>query len=464
MAMRNWVFSLQFRLIMVFALILALALGSVSYYVGLVAEREAERFDLRRNEVRRARIEWMLSRFYNSNGEWSQLQPFLERAGGLTSGQIVVRGRRGEIVGDSHRHPGAAWKQTEAGTRFTPIMAGGEEVGSFAALASDPSTEGLGTIREPPISRMVSALNRYLLWTGLAAGAVGFLLVSLVSRWLLAPMQALGSAATRLGSGDLSQRVSTAGPSEIVILANSFNVMAGNLQQAEAQRRNLVADVAHELRTPLTNVQGYLEAVKDGLLEPSPSTIDTIHQQVLQLSGLVEELRMLALAEGGALRLNLEPDSLDGVVGRLVTAFQTQAAAKGVELSLQAPPGLPLVVMDRTRIAQVVGNLLDNAIQHTPEGGLVNVRVEALGDSAARVTVDDAGEGIAPEDIPLVFERFYRTDPSRTRATGGAGLGLTIAKQLVEAHGGTIYAESKPGEGSRFSFELPLVPEGKKGG
>ncbi|MCH8280748.1 MAG: HAMP domain-containing protein, partial [Chloroflexi bacterium] len=298
---------------------------------------------------------------------------------------------------------------------------------------------------------------RYLLWTGLAAGAAGILLVSLVSRWLLAPMQALASAATRLGGGDLSQRVSTSGPSEIAKLANSFNTMAGNLQQAEEQRRNLVADVSHELRTPLTNIRGYLEAVKDGLLEPTPDTIDTIHQQAMHLSRLVDDLRLLAQAEGGALHLNLEPDSLDEVVNRSVTAFQTQAKAKGVKLSLSVSPGFPLVVMDRTRISQVIANLLDNAINHTPEGGLVNVNVEKAGSGMARVTVEDAGEGIAPEDIPMVFERFYRVDPSRARATGGVGLGLTIAKKLIEAHDGAIHAESTPGKGSRFAFDLPLA-------
>ncbi|MCH7606074.1 MAG: HAMP domain-containing histidine kinase [Chloroflexi bacterium] len=457
--MRSWVFSLQFRLVVVFAVILTLALGSVSYYVGLVAGREAERFELRRSEVRKARIERMLSRFFTANQEWTQLQPFLERAGGLTSKQIVVRNPHGEVVGDSHRSFGGRipWEQRGLGTDFTPVVIDGQEVGSFAAVAINPSSEGPGFIREPPISRLVSALNRYLLWTGLAAGAVGILLVSLISRWLLAPMQALGSAATRLGGGDLSQRVSTSGPSEIGKLANSFNTMAGNLQQAEEQRRNLVADVAHELRTPLTNIQGYLEAVKDGLLEPTPDTIDTIHQQALHLSGLVEDLRLLAQAEGGALRLNLEPDSLDEVVNRSVTAFQTQAKAKGVKLSLSVSPGIPLVVMDRTRIAQVVDNLLDNAIHHTPEGGMVNVHVEMNGPETARVTVEDAGEGIAPEDISLVFERFYRVDSSRSRATGGVGLGLTIAKKLVEAHDGAIYAESTPGKGSRFAFDLPLA-------
>ena len=170
----------------------------------------------------------------------------------------------------------------------------------------------------------------------------------------------------------------------------------------------------------------------------------------------MEDLRLLALAEAGALRLNRELDSLADVLHRSVEAIRPRAEAKGVAVSLDAQPDFPLIEIDRTRVAQVVGNLLENAIQHTPEGGQVAVLAEVTG-SAARVTVADTGEGIPPEDIPQVFERFYRVDASRSRATGGVGLGLTIAKQLVEAHGGNIRAESTPGKGSRFIFELPLV-------
>ncbi len=263
----------------------------------------------------------------------------------------------------------------------------------------------------------------------------------------------------RLGRGDLSQRVSASTRDEVGQLGRTFNSMAEGLERAEQQRRNLMADVAHELRTPLTNVQGYLEAVKDGLLQPDVDTIETILQQVLYLTRLVEDLRLLALAEAGALRVEVEPDSLGDLLQRSVEAIRPRAQSRGVALSLDLPSGLPLVEMDRTRIAQVVGNLLENAIVHTPEGG--QVTVVAVADArSARVTVADSGEGVPPEELSRIFERFHRADPSRSRATGGAGLGLTIAKQLVEAHGGTIRAESGPGPGSRFIFELPLSGTG----
>ncbi|PKB80634.1 MAG: hypothetical protein BZY88_08275 [SAR202 cluster bacterium Io17-Chloro-G9] len=451
--MRDWLFSLQFRLIAGFALVLALALGGVSFYVGLAAEREVESFEQLRNDVNRARVHQMVSGFYSQGNGWAELQPALERAGPLSGRRIVVRDRAGLVVGDSHKRFGVPWQRSQAGTRFFPIVINEREVGSLV-VASDFTAE---IIREPPASRLASAVDRYLLWTGLAAGGLGILMVAFVSRRLLAPIQALGSASRRLGSGDLSQRVSTSGPREISNLAQSFNTMAGSLQRAEEQRRNLVADVAHELRTPLSNIQGYLEALKDGLIKPDAGTLDTIHQQVLHLARLVEDLRLLAQAEGGALDLNLEPNSLQEVLSRSVEAFRTRAEAKGVGLSLQISTGQPLVQLDLTRIAQVVGNLLENAVNHTPQGGAVKVSAETTGTGRARVTVEDSGEGIPLEDINLVFDRFHRVDPSRSRATGGVGLGLTIAKQLVEAHGGAIHAESTQGEGSRFIFELPIA-------
>ena len=281
---------------------------------------------------------------------------------------------------------------------------------------------------------------------------------------MLAPVALLGSVARRLGQGDLTQRVPVTGKDEIGDLGLTFNTMADGLEKAERQRRSLMADVAHELRTPLSNIQGYLEAVRDGVLEPASPTIDTIYQQAAHLSDLVEDLRVLALAEAGVLRLNSEPDSLEDVLRRSVEAVKPRAEQRSVAVSLDISGDLPLVDMDRTRIAQVVGNLLENAIAHTPEGGQVQIIAEPAEPSRVRVTVADTGEGIAVDDLSQVFDRFYRVDLSRSRATGGAGLGLTIARQLVEAHGGGIRAESTSRQGSRFIFELPLAGPGSHHG
>ena len=450
--MHSWFFSLQFRLILGFTLVLALALGSISWYVGFAAQREAARFQQEVEAARAARVEQLVSRYYSAR-RWTDLQPTVEQAGALYGWRIVVTDSQGQVVGDSHLRFGRPPRQARPGSRLFPVLSGGSQVGSVAIAPSDAPE----IAPEPPFSRLVTAVQRSLLWTGLAAGAGGILLVSLVSRRLLAPVRLLSSAARGLGQGDLSRRVQATGRDEVGQMAGTFNTMADSLQKAEQQRRNLVADVAHELRTPLSNIQGYLEAVKDGLLQPDSATIETVYQQVLHLSHLVEDLRLLALAEAGTLHLNREPDSLGDGLQRSVEAVRPRAEARGIAVSLNVSPELPMIEIDRTRIAQVVGNLLENAIQHTSESGEVRVVAEVVG-PAARVTVADTGEGIPPEDLPYVFERFYRVDASRSRATGGVGLGLTIARKLVEAHGGAIRAESTPGKGSRFIFELPLVP------
>ena len=289
----------------------------------------------------------------------------------------------------------------------------------------------------------------------MAAAIGGILLIAFASRRILAPLQTLGGAAQRLGEGDLGQRVPASGPSEIRQLGNTFNTMAENLQAAEQQRRNLTADVAHELRTPLSNIQGYLDAVNDGLLQPDEATMSTLRQQTAHLVTLVEDLRLLALAEAGSLVLQAQPESLPSLLEESVEAFRPRADAKNVRLTLDVAEGLPEVELDRTRISQVVGNLLENAIVNTPEGGAVTITATAQAETAT-VAVADTGPGIAPEDLERVFDRFYRIDPSRARATGGAGLGLTIARQLVGAHGGAIQAESEPGQGATFRFSLPV--------
>ena len=364
----------------------------------------------------------------------------------------MLKNSEGKVVGDSDRRLGIPPPEGFPGS-LIPITAGGNEVGSVSF-----SESGIGSVApDPPWSRIVSAVNQSLIWTGLAAGFAGILLVSLLSRRILAPVRGLTSAARRLGQGDLSQRVSATGRDEIGQLGRTFNSMAQGLENAEQRRKSLMADVSHELRTPLSNVQGYLEAIRDGVAQPDSRTIDIIHQQVLHLTRIVEDVRLLALAEAGALPLRIEPDSLEEVLRGSVEAFGPRAEAGDVSISLNISSDPPLVFMDRTRIAQVVGNLLQNAVFHTPQGGQVTLSAEVLDSDRARVTVADTGKGIPEEDLPLVFERFYRVDPSRARTTGGGGLGLTIAKQLVEAHGGIIHVESTPGEGSRFVFDLPLA-------
>jgi len=257
-------------------------------------------------------------------------------------------------------------------------------------------------------------------------------------------------------AGDLSQRVEITSKDEIGDLAQAFNSMADGLARLEELRRNMVTDVAHELRTPLSNIRGYLEALQDGVVEPERHVIDSLYEEAMHLNHLIDDLQELSLAEAGQLRLERQPVALADVVHRVIEAVRARARAGEIELQTDLPEDLPLVDIDPQRIGQVLRNLLDNALTHTPPGG--EIAIAAHADAQwVEVCVRDTGSGIAAKDLPYVFERFYRADRSRSRATGGAGLGLAIVRQLVQAHGGQIEVESEAGQGARFIFTLPVA-------
>lgn len=456
--MRRALGSLQLRLIIGFALVLALSLGSVSAYARYTAAQEVDRFEDELISVRDDRVERYVSRFLREREHMDQLRPFLEQAGSLYGVNIVVTDGSGLVVGETEFAPdisgfflgGGGNRFPRPDLRIIPVEQNGDRIGAIGVQAA---SAGQVQALEPRPAAIVAALDGFLLWTGLGAGIVGIAIVAFLARRTLAPLRALESAATSLGSGDLSQRVPVRGTSEIGRLATTFNAMAEGLEHAERQRRSLMADIAHELRTPLANVQGYVEAMRDGLAKPDEQTLDTLHGQVLQLAHLLEDLRVLALADAGALRLSPELDSLGDLARSSVDAVRPRAEAKGISLSF-ASADVPLTAIDRARMGQVVGNLLENAIAHTPASGSVRVSVSGA-PGVVRLEVADTGPGIPEEELERVFERFHRLDPSRARATGGTGLGLAIARQLIEAHGGRIWAESVPDEGSTFMVELP---------
>ena len=453
--MTRWFLSLQFRLVAGFAVVLVLTLGAVSAYIGYSADRAVERLQLDVDQARSDRIQQIMLRSYSVSGNWESAQAVAETVGRLFGRHIVVADIRGRIVGDSQLRLGRPWQMGRPDQRFKSVRGQVGDVGSF--LVQD--IDGFEEFPEPRMSRFVGVINRSLIYAGIAAGLGGLLVVSILSRRTLTPVRALSTAARRLGGGDLSQRVPAPGNDEVGQLGHSFNSMAAGLEKAEQQRKNLVADVAHELRTPLSNIQGYVEAMRDGVLEHDQATLDTVHAQTMHLGRLVEDLRLLAQTESEDFRLNLEQESLGDVLRHSVEGFRARSSSMDVGLNLDIPDELPMLLIDRTRISQVLGNLLENAVRHSSSGGEVNV-VAGVSEGRVVVTVADGGDGIAPEDIAHVFDRFYRADPSRTRATGGAGLGLTIAKKIVEAHGGEIRAESVKGQGSRFIFELPVTREG----
>ncbi len=300
----------------------------------------------------------------------------------------------------------------------------------------------------------VQSVNIGLLSAAALAGGLALLLTLFLSRQILQPVAALTQAARRLERGDLTQRVRVTGGGELGELASAFNAMAESISTNEVLRRHMVSDVAHELRTPLTNIRGTLEAIQDGLMVADRPTIDSIYEEAILLNHLIEDLQILSLAESGQLRYHKQPLALGDVVEKTMRMIQPSAAAKDIVLKLEMA-SLPPVFADQNRIGQVLRNLLNNAVVHTPEQGCITVRVAARSDEV-EVSVTDTGEGILAEHLPFIFERFYRADPSRSRATGGAGIGLSIVRRLVEGHSGHITVESEPGRGSNFTFTLPV--------
>lgn len=296
---------------------------------------------------------------------------------------------------------------------------------------------------------------------GMAAGlaVIASIIITLyLSRHILNPIMALTRAARQLEEGDLSQRVKTSARGEIGELAHAFNAMAESLSRNETLRRNMVSDIAHELRTPLTNIRGYLEAVQDGFVAADTSTIDLLYDETMLLNRLIMDLQELALAEAGQLHFVIQPASIDDIIEQAVHLIRPSASRKQIDIRVDMPPNVPTVLVDHRRIAQVLRNLMNNAINYTPDGGQITIRVRSTGQTLA-VNVHDTGIGIEASHLPLLFERFYRVDASRSRQTGGAGLGLAITKHLIEAQGGTLGVVSKPGQGSCFSFTLPVSPQ-----
>ena len=480
----SWLTSLHFRLIVGFTLVLVVSLLGVSLYVHYAAEREIERFQQEVERARAERIQRVVNQYFENNEDLSGIGPALEQAKWLYNWNIEVTDAEGKpialmsgkkIVPDSPARQRTALpfdklqnpplgpgdrKKVSDGRRFGrhTYKLQDRDKKDVASISMGPA-DVPGVVPEPPISRLLATLDASLLWTGIAAGIAGIALVSLLSRRALLSIGVLRGAARTFGGGQYSHRVPKIGPHEIGELGETFNSMADDIQRAERQRLNLMADVAHELRTPLSNIQGYVEAMKDGVISPSDETLESVHQQVLQLNHLVEDVKLLSLLDAGALRLNFEKAAVGDVLNRSVRGFMTKAHSKEIRLTTEIDEGIPSVRMDTARILQVVDNLLENAVRHSPDGGDVTVRAGMLTKDEVFVAVDDTGEGIPDDVIENVFDRFRRADPSRARTTGGAGLGLAIAKNLVEAHGGRIEAENRPSGGTTFRFTIPTDQE-----
>jgi signal transduction histidine kinase len=383
---------------------------------------------------------------------------------------LGVANARGLIVG----HDGEILADTRAGAEAPPsevigevTSAGGATHGSYGGFlnrwlyVSRPLEEGRALLLLAPRPSPIAALGQELLLplilrSALVALAASVVLAWLISRWVSAPLQNTAEAARSVAAGDYDKRLTPSGPDEAHSLATSFNEMIQQVQGNQQAMRDFVANVSHELRTPLTSIQGYAQAILDGTATDAKTAAGVIHGESERLGRLVEELLDLARMDTGQAPLERKPVELGQILAAIVERLKLKAANEGVQLQNETP-FLPSLIGDGDRLAQVFTNLIDNALKHTPEGGKVRLKAET---SAGWVTVhiDDTGPGIPPEELSRIFERFYQLDKARSGSEPrGAGLGLAISREIVEAHGGSLEAQSVVGRGSRFTVRLPIV-------
>lgn len=306
----------------------------------------------------------------------------------------------------------------------------------------------------PREEEFIQRINLLLLYSGLGAGLVALLLGILLSRTISRPIRELTRATHAVSQGNLSQQLPVRSKDEIGELTSAFNKMSTELSRSVNARKQMTADIAHELRTPLSLILGHAEAVHDGVLPPSPENFEIIREEATRLEHLVEDLRTLSLADAGELSLIPQTVSPEQLIQEVATLYRFQTQTKNMTLELDIHPPLANLEVDPGRMTQVLTNILDNAMRHTPAGGRVTLAARETS-GGIELSVRDTGPGLPAEDLTRIFDRFYRADESRRRADGGSGLGLAIAKSIVIAHGGQIRAESIPGEGLTVIITLP---------
>lgn len=352
------------------------------------------------------------------------------------------------------------------------VMAGeGYQLGSSVPPSDLPSgipiqsgnkTVGVLLVNRPvyrigaPGSAYLDRINLQIVLGGLLAIGLALLLAIFLSRTITRPIRELTLATQGVGSGTPPQSVPVRSRDELGQLTNSFNRMSSDLARSLNLRRQMTADIAHELRTPISIILGHAEAVHDGVLPASSETFEIIRDEAGRLEHLVEDLRTLSMADAGELKLTMQPSDAREQLERAAKIYAHQAARKNINVEIESDPELPEFRVDVQRMQEVMGNILDNALRYTPEGGRIVLSARSV-DGEVEVRIQDSGPGVDPEDLDKIFERFYRTEVSRTRDEGGSGLGFAIARSIVERHNGRIWAESQPGHGLTVVIRLPAI-------
>jgi signal transduction histidine kinase len=454
--------TLSTKLILAFALtsLAGIALAALLIRQFVVAEFDAYVLNQRRS----AFIE-DASAYYAANGSWEGISPAIFRrdAGGPEHGpdappdegpwarlDFVLADADGTVVlspNPLERGKPADPKLLAGGTA---VMVNGERVGTVCVY-------GPPRLRNPAEDRYLARTDIALGAAALGAVGVALALGLLLARLITRPVRDMTTAARAITAGDLGRQVPVRSRDELGLLAQQFNTMSAGLARSNELRRRMTADIAHDLRTPLTVIAGYLEALRDEALPPTPERFGAMHDETQVLLRLVQDLHTLSLADAGELPLKRQPTAPQRLLERVASSYEHTASQLGVALAVRAEPGLPELQVDVEQTLRALNNLVSNALGHTPRGGSVTLSAAHAARGVA-LAVADTGRGIPAEHLPNVFERFYRADESRQQATGGSGLGLAIVRSIVEAHGGQVAVESSPGRGSVFTIVLPAGP------
>ena len=443
---RLWV-----RLSLAFVFVAVISALAVAVLATSVASNQFQQYVARRDLLAQTGILQNLAAYYEANGTWAGVESVLAQQAGGGQGRgrppVLLAEVGGNVVYDErNQRVGIPLSEDERNSAL-PIEVQGATAGYLLLGA-----QGRGALATNE-QDFLDQLQRTLLIAALFAAGLGMTIGVVISHTVSRPLAQLAQAARAFAAHNWDQRVTVGGTEEVAEVSFAFNDMADSLQQAETLRRNLMADVAHELRTPLTVLQGNLRAMLDGVYPLERGEIATLYDETRLLNRLVDDLRELALAEAGQLKLNRQSIDLAAIIGSTVSNFLPVAEERDLTLHTELDRAAA-VHADPDRVAQVLRNLIANALWHTPPQGKITVETKVI-DRMVSVSVADTGEGIAPEDLSHVFDRFYRADSARTRHTGGSGLGLAIAKSLIEAMGGRIGVDSELGKGSRFWFTLP---------
>ena len=451
--------SLAFKLTLAFLLVGVVGAVLVAFMVRAQTQRQFSQLVMDQNQ--QVLVD-SLTEFYAANGSWQGVESvFRPKLVNFQPAQnpnesfeerrsiFALADKDGKIV--FGKGPGANDEFIASADlkKGVPIQVDGQTVGTLIFLPSFNRWD-----RGTPEGNFLFEVSSASLHSALIASVLALVLGGILAYTMTRSIRELTTATTVLAQGKLGHQVKVRSRDEIGALAHSFNKMSSDLQRANQLRRQMTADIAHDLRTPLSVILGYTEALSDGKIEGSEEIYAIVHSEAQHLSHLIDDLKILALADAGELPLNFQAVSPANLLRRITEAYRIQAEQKGIHLKVETAPDLPEVNIDHERMAQVLGNLLSNAFRYTPAGGTICLTATEVGDKV-RLAVADTGKGISAEDLPFVFGRSFRGDKARQQENGESGLGLAIAKSLVEAQGGDISVASQPGKGSTFWIDLP---------